>query len=72
MSTNSCICARVCQTSSVQKGLETVTRQPSTKVNSIEQPVATANVNETDDKGVQGKERMATKKATAASKEKVK
>ena len=69
--TDNCIRGRVCQTSSVQKESETVTGRPSTKDKSIEQPVATTDVKEADDKSVQVNEQMATRKAIAASKEKL-
>ena len=69
MCTDNCIRGRVCQTSFMQKESETVTGRPSTKEMSTEQPVATADVKDRDDKGVQVNERMATRNATAARKE---
>ena len=56
----------------MQKGSDIVTGRPSTKNKSTEQRVATVDVKETDDKDMQVKERMATRKATAANKEKTK
>ena len=56
----------------MQKGLDTVSGPPSSKEKSNEQRVTTEDVQQIEEKEVQVHERMSTRKARAAIKEKAK
>ena len=54
----------------MQKGSDSVPGQPSANEKSMEHTVATVDIKETNEKEVQVQEQMATRKGTAAKKEK--